>query len=145
VAEVNIVQTPKLQMMGASRVYSVGVETEEEVIKLLATELVASDGEVTALFSRATNSWKVDRLQRSVDIHGLPPRTPELKIRAAMQKLGEIESLQRQVCSRGIKINVTVVFKSLDAIKALEESNKTAIFVGNEHVRIGRIGTQRIQ
>src|SRR5690606_35332056 len=79
-----------------------------------------------------------------VEVYGLPPRTPETVVRLALQRFGVIEAVKRQACSRGIKVTFTVCFQQEISVNEMLKIGPTAIYVGNEHARLGRLGEQRL-
>ncbi|KAG0195156.1 hypothetical protein BGX28_002135, partial [Mortierella sp. GBA30] len=66
-AEVKILAGPKPIKIQEVPFYSVAVETEEDVQKLLAAEYKNADNTVVPLFVRANDEWRQDRLRRSVE------------------------------------------------------------------------------
>jgi len=142
--EVKILAGPKPIKVQGEPFYSVSVETEEEVQRLLTMEFKNVDDKVEPLFVRANDEWRQDRLRRSVEVYGLPPRTPEHLVKFALMPHGLIETISSHVCTRGIKVSFTVLFSSQEAIEKIKKLGTSSLFVGTEHARFGRIGEQRV-
>ncbi|KAF9947243.1 hypothetical protein BGZ72_010750, partial [Mortierella alpina] len=142
--EVKMLAGPKPIKVQGEPFYSVSVETEEDVQKLLAIVFQNADNKEEPLFVRANDEWRQDRLRRSVEVYGLPPRTPDHLVKFALMPHGAIESISSHVCTRGIKVSFTVLFSSQEAIEKIMKLGTSSLFVGTEHARFGRIGDQRV-
>lgn len=143
-AKVNTIGSPRVKTIDGEKKYSVAVENEEEVKRLLGAEFQAEDSSISQLFTRENGEWRQQMIKRSVEVYGLPPRTPETVVRLALQRFGAIESVKRQACSRGIKVTFTVSFEHEASVDEIKKMELTAIYVGNEHARLGRLGEQRL-
>ncbi|KAG0359632.1 hypothetical protein BGZ54_009872 [Gamsiella multidivaricata] len=52
------------------------------------------------MFTRMSNKRRESELERTVEIYGLHPHTPEFRIKSAMSRRGEVEKITTRPCSK---------------------------------------------
>jgi hypothetical protein len=147
--EVHCVEGPyKTKTVDGDAALKVTVETREDLDKLLAfTTFEDGDEEQeTPLFTTVDNSKRENITERTIEVYGLHPRTSEVRIRMAMNKLGKIEEghIVTRPCTKGFKITAMVVFTNVETVKKIKDSGRTSVFVGTQLARLRKIGTEMV-
>lgn len=147
-AQVHCIQGPTKITIDGQGGFRMRFETQEQLEQILDTrlEIVDVNGQESEarLFTRLVHSQRQTELARTVEVYGIHPRTPEPRVRSALSRFGEIESVRIRACSRGIKSAASVVFKHFASVEKIKDAGLTSIFVGRDLARIRRIGEEMI-
>jgi hypothetical protein len=82
---------------------------------------------------------------RSIELYGMPARVNMDLVKLATNKLGQVENVNIRGCSRGLKVTATVWFTDATPVEQMKQQQLQHITVGNDLVRLRRVGDQTIQ
>jgi hypothetical protein len=134
----------KIMFESGEAAFRIAVETEEELQRLLDVIVEGEDetGVLTqeTMFTRMDNKSRESALERTVEVYGLHPRTPEFRMQSAMSRFGEVEKINTRPCSKGIKITAQVVFRNSEDVRKIKEAGLSSVFVGKDLARLRKVG-----
>ncbi|KAF9081165.1 hypothetical protein BGX27_005039, partial [Mortierella sp. AM989] len=130
-------------------IFRIAVETQEDLDNLLSLTIDEEDEENgTAsnypMFKRQDNTRHTSEQERSIEIYGLHPRTPEFRILSAMAQFGDVEKVTTRPCKRGFKIIAKVVFKRKEDVAKVQKSGRKWVFVGRDLARLSTVGAEKV-
>ncbi|ORZ21056.1 hypothetical protein BCR41DRAFT_421067, partial [Lobosporangium transversale] len=97
------------------------------------------------LFFEMNTDTRERELERTVEVYGIAPRTPEFLIKSAMLQFGTIEKIATRPCSKGVKITAAVVYNNVEDVTKFKLANREHVFIGKELARIRKIGNERVE
>ncbi len=148
-ATVHCIEGPFKTTIDGEGGFRMKFETEEQLARMLELEGEGTDVEGNVykqrLFTRIIRPDRQTEQARTVEVYGIHPRTPEARIRSALSRFGEIESVRIRACSRGIKSTASVVFSNKISVDDIQAKGLTAVFVGRDLARLRMIGEKRVE
>ncbi|KAG0003499.1 hypothetical protein BGZ79_000775 [Entomortierella chlamydospora] len=84
-------------------------------------------------------------IERSIELYGLPARINMELLKFAGNQFGTVERVTLRGCSRGVKMIATITYEDADDVLAMKEMKIRNVRVGNNVVRIRRMGDKKIQ
>ncbi|KAF9140209.1 hypothetical protein BGX20_007563, partial [Mortierella sp. AD010] len=97
------------------------------------------------MFEQLDNSKRTSEQERSIEIYGLHPRTDEFRIQSAMAQFGDVEKVSIRPCRNGVKTIARVTYSEAEDVKKVLESKRKWVFVGNDLVRVSKVGTEKVR
>ncbi|KAF9920594.1 hypothetical protein BGZ65_011121, partial [Modicella reniformis] len=82
--------------------------------------------------------------ERSIELHGLPPRVNLELIKLAANQTGQVENITLRACARGVKMNAVVTFEEIESVETLSDYCVRHMAIGKNLVRIKRLGDELI-
>ncbi|ORY93676.1 hypothetical protein BCR41DRAFT_365574, partial [Lobosporangium transversale] len=97
------------------------------------------------LFFKINTDTRERKLERTVEVYGIAPRTPEFLIKSAMLQFGTIEKIATRLLRLAVKITAAVVYNNVEDVTKFKWANREHVFNGKELARIRKIGNERVE